>query len=386
MNKVINLKVLENLRTKEEVAEYFKKQGIEITEEEIENLKQQYSSEKLNKSALTMQQLDKVAGGLLMIIKEMTDHVQFVQDCNDLMKSVTYAFTFSKIVGGEQKNYTCVLVDDGKKETRVTDVGNRKLEIENGNSLVFQNEYSESFQQEYIIQIQGGNTSVFNDIIWHSLEKRELTDEEKTAPPVCNIAAELMTNPGEIISIVNPLNKESKISFAYREGKIYSVTERILIHDGKNLNVRASSYYKNIFDAYEQSLGGSAEHYSRDFKGLRVLEESLGFVKPEHPSPTVPSQSSSQVVPTISVVEQSPQNVDLKQERPGEQTHQAADVYSERSPFIHDTDDESCCACWKYDSDCRKIVSFTALALAITAGLTTGAYFLINYLTNKYKP
>lgn len=60
---MVSLKAMEELRTKEEVINYFKQQGTNITEEEIENLKQNYDQTQKNNNALTMQQLDKVAGG-----------------------------------------------------------------------------------------------------------------------------------------------------------------------------------------------------------------------------------------------------------------------------------------------------------------------------------
>lgn len=55
---------LEELRTKEEILIYFKKLGKEITEEEIEALKQSYNQAKQNNRDLTLQQLDNVVGGI----------------------------------------------------------------------------------------------------------------------------------------------------------------------------------------------------------------------------------------------------------------------------------------------------------------------------------
>ena len=57
------MKALEELRTKEELINYFKQLGKEITEEELNALKQNYDKAQENNGALTMQQLDDVAGG-----------------------------------------------------------------------------------------------------------------------------------------------------------------------------------------------------------------------------------------------------------------------------------------------------------------------------------
>ena len=51
---------LEELRTKEELINYFKQQGINITEDEIVALKQKYNKAQEIDSNLTMQQLDQV--------------------------------------------------------------------------------------------------------------------------------------------------------------------------------------------------------------------------------------------------------------------------------------------------------------------------------------
>lgn len=57
---------LEELRTKEELINYFKQQGINITEDEIVALKQEYNKVQEIDSNLTMQQLDQVVGGFLL--------------------------------------------------------------------------------------------------------------------------------------------------------------------------------------------------------------------------------------------------------------------------------------------------------------------------------
>ena len=60
---MLNSKVLENLRSKEEIIDYFKQKGKEVTNEEIDSLKESYNQIKENISTLTLKQLDYVAGG-----------------------------------------------------------------------------------------------------------------------------------------------------------------------------------------------------------------------------------------------------------------------------------------------------------------------------------
>ena len=57
------LQTLEELRTRKEVKEYFKQLGKEITYEELDALKQSYDQAGENNEALTLEQLDDVAGG-----------------------------------------------------------------------------------------------------------------------------------------------------------------------------------------------------------------------------------------------------------------------------------------------------------------------------------
>lgn len=60
---MLNLNILERLRTKEELVNYFEEKGQNITEEEVESLRQSYEQVQENSNTLTMQQLDDVAGG-----------------------------------------------------------------------------------------------------------------------------------------------------------------------------------------------------------------------------------------------------------------------------------------------------------------------------------
>lgn len=59
----MNLK-LEELRTKEELIKYFKTLGKKITEKELNALKQSYEQFNANNVVLSLEQLDRVAGGL----------------------------------------------------------------------------------------------------------------------------------------------------------------------------------------------------------------------------------------------------------------------------------------------------------------------------------
>lgn len=68
-----NIMELKDLRTKEELINYFKALGKNITEEEIEILKQSYKQAEENNSTLTMQQLDDVAGGILMVLHHVSN-------------------------------------------------------------------------------------------------------------------------------------------------------------------------------------------------------------------------------------------------------------------------------------------------------------------------
>lgn len=64
---MISLKFIEKLRSKEELIAYFKRNGINITEEQIAQLKQKYENICEDKNKLTLKQLDNVAGGLKFI-------------------------------------------------------------------------------------------------------------------------------------------------------------------------------------------------------------------------------------------------------------------------------------------------------------------------------
>lgn len=62
---MVNLKILEELRTKEEIFSYFKQLGKNITEKEINDLKKNYDQTQKNKDFLAIQQLDDVVGGII---------------------------------------------------------------------------------------------------------------------------------------------------------------------------------------------------------------------------------------------------------------------------------------------------------------------------------
>ena len=63
----INSREIETLRTKEELVNYFEEMGQSITEEEIEALKKSYEEVQETEGALTLEQLDEVAGGCSFI-------------------------------------------------------------------------------------------------------------------------------------------------------------------------------------------------------------------------------------------------------------------------------------------------------------------------------
>ena len=64
----MDLKFLGEFRTKEELINYFKSLGKKITEEEIDALKQSYNKVQENNDNLTLQQLDEVAGGNVIVV------------------------------------------------------------------------------------------------------------------------------------------------------------------------------------------------------------------------------------------------------------------------------------------------------------------------------
>lgn len=66
---------IETLRTKEELLNYFKDKGQSITEEEIEELKQNYKYAEESSNLLSLQQLNNIAGGVTFQYK----HEQFVK-------------------------------------------------------------------------------------------------------------------------------------------------------------------------------------------------------------------------------------------------------------------------------------------------------------------
>lgn len=75
---MIDSKTLVNLRTRKELINYFKNKGINITEEEIETLKQNYQKTDKNNCILNIKQLDKVAGGTYAILRT-TEHGKSLQ-------------------------------------------------------------------------------------------------------------------------------------------------------------------------------------------------------------------------------------------------------------------------------------------------------------------
>lgn len=60
-----DLNVLEELRTKDEFKKYLMYLGINVSDEQIDDLKKQYKNIKVDNNKLTMDQLDNIAGGCL---------------------------------------------------------------------------------------------------------------------------------------------------------------------------------------------------------------------------------------------------------------------------------------------------------------------------------
>lgn len=69
---MLNLKLLEKFRTKEEILSCLKQFGKNITEEELDTLKKNYKQTEENNTILNMQQLKDIAGGALIFAKRST--------------------------------------------------------------------------------------------------------------------------------------------------------------------------------------------------------------------------------------------------------------------------------------------------------------------------
>lgn len=109
---MLDLKILEELRTKEELIEYFKQLGKEITEEEIIALKQSYEQADENRDELSLQQLDDVVGGIYVRI--------VVRGINGSVYKVNRSFEFKK--DGTQINNWVLLKLFGSDHTRAFSV------------------------------------------------------------------------------------------------------------------------------------------------------------------------------------------------------------------------------------------------------------------------
>lgn len=72
---MIDLQLLKEFRTKEELINYFEKKGIKISEIEICALKEIYRQTKVNNSNLTLKQLDDVVGGVLFLVKNCNGEI-----------------------------------------------------------------------------------------------------------------------------------------------------------------------------------------------------------------------------------------------------------------------------------------------------------------------
>lgn len=84
-----NFNTLEELRTKKELVNYFAQRGQSITEDEIEKLKKSYEQAEENSGALSLKQLDDVAGGIITdpswrLFYRKNNHSILPHSCPDL--------------------------------------------------------------------------------------------------------------------------------------------------------------------------------------------------------------------------------------------------------------------------------------------------------------
>ena len=119
-----DLQILEELRTKGEVLNYFKQLGKNITEEELTAIKQSYEKAQESSGALTMQQLDDVAGGAEVYFTEEygehneqkgLEHKQLRQNGEPL------GIFLSKIISVDYRgvNYAALVLPDGREHLDV---------------------------------------------------------------------------------------------------------------------------------------------------------------------------------------------------------------------------------------------------------------------------
>lgn len=84
-----NLNLLESLRTKEELINYFEEKGQSITEEEIEELRKSYENAEKSNGTLTLEQLDNVAGGVVIKLhydmKTLSHKIETIKNNSELI-------------------------------------------------------------------------------------------------------------------------------------------------------------------------------------------------------------------------------------------------------------------------------------------------------------
>lgn len=212
----MNLNMLESLRTKDEVKDYFRLQGLKITEEEIENLRKKYSSEKLNTNALTLNQLSKVAGGVLIVLKEMENN-GFTETFNETMRNVAHSFAFED--KNMERKYICLLINDKKIEASLFFAD--KIENQE-DGCYFENLIGEQ-QHKYKIDVIG-----------------EIT------------------------------NQGSKSTACEKVDSIYGVTKLNFAN-----HTKVSQLYKSLQEAYDESVKNAPDHFSKKFEGLQDFMQTI---------------------------------------------------------------------------------------------------------------
>lgn len=140
--------LLEELRDKSEIIKYFKAQNVNITDEDIEQLKEQYKDISLDVNNLTFEQLSKVAGGELhLVIRERKIDMSYRRwgGTGSVIRKITSvvepkAAEHTESVGSE-KAMTCD-DDDNRSLTetqqmrRNNDLSSARVEIQTYNSTI----------------------------------------------------------------------------------------------------------------------------------------------------------------------------------------------------------------------------------------------------------
>lgn len=125
---------LTEFRTKEELKDYLLSKGIDVSDDAIENLKKQYKNKQIVRNALTMQELDDVAGGAEVYIfetksKKLNVEVSF----NGKQEFRVYLVNDDYIINGRLdleacKNNNEIFMDSREYNIALTTAKNKVLE------------------------------------------------------------------------------------------------------------------------------------------------------------------------------------------------------------------------------------------------------------------